>query len=266
MAAKSHNAARRKKRKQARRAALAAAAQQAAQAGHAAGVHHHLEGAADGGDSDDWETDGAVLSCFLTRCSAEHHTLHFMRSTCLMPGSVWPNPGLAQCQTSTCWSSAGEHASADEATEVHEAAASSHEGQLAYSSPCMALPCAKVKRVPALCARMLWLGLNMAQKAAQGRKRRMSLMRKLLADDARAEKYSMCIKTQDQIGSIPALNAFLPPILQARVLTVESTYLKRKRMTKMKGKRKRERKRGMLMEKRRPLRRMAVQRSPACAS
>ena len=29
--------------------------------GRATGAHHHLEGAADGGDSDDWETDGAVL-------------------------------------------------------------------------------------------------------------------------------------------------------------------------------------------------------------
>ena len=61
VAASSHNAARRKKRKQARRAARVTAAQQAAQAGQGTGAHHHLEGAADGGDSDDWETDGAVL-------------------------------------------------------------------------------------------------------------------------------------------------------------------------------------------------------------
>ena len=59
VAAKSHNAARRKKRKQARRANwAAAAAQRAAQADDSKEQAHHLEGTADGGESEDWETDG----------------------------------------------------------------------------------------------------------------------------------------------------------------------------------------------------------------
>ncbi len=59
VAAKSHNAARRKKRKEARRANwAAAAAQRAAQAEDSKEEGHHLEGTADGGDSEDWETDG----------------------------------------------------------------------------------------------------------------------------------------------------------------------------------------------------------------
>ena len=62
VAASSHNAARRKKRKQARRAAWkAAAAQRAAQGEHADKGAHHLEGVADGGGSEDWETDGIAL-------------------------------------------------------------------------------------------------------------------------------------------------------------------------------------------------------------
>ena len=57
--AKSHNAARRKKRKQARWAnQAAAAAQRAAQADHTKEEAHHLEGTADGGDYEDWKTDG----------------------------------------------------------------------------------------------------------------------------------------------------------------------------------------------------------------
>ena len=57
--AKSHNAGRRKKRKEARRASwAAAAAQRAAQAEHTKEEVHHLEGKADGGGSEDWETDG----------------------------------------------------------------------------------------------------------------------------------------------------------------------------------------------------------------
>ena len=59
VAAKSHNAARRQKRKQARRANwAAAAAQRAAQADESKEDPHHLEGTADGGDSEGWETDG----------------------------------------------------------------------------------------------------------------------------------------------------------------------------------------------------------------
>ena len=62
VAASSHNAARRKRRKQARRAAWkAAAAQRAAQGEHADKKAHHLEGVADGGGSEDWETDGMAL-------------------------------------------------------------------------------------------------------------------------------------------------------------------------------------------------------------
>jgi hypothetical protein len=62
VAAKSHNAARRKKRKQARRAAWEArqGAQQATQGAQADTAAHHLAGVADGGDSDDWQTDGDV--------------------------------------------------------------------------------------------------------------------------------------------------------------------------------------------------------------
>lgn len=61
VAASSHNAARRKKRKQARRAAWVARQEAAAQAGQGEPETHHLGGAADGGDSEDWETDGAIL-------------------------------------------------------------------------------------------------------------------------------------------------------------------------------------------------------------
>ena len=63
VAAKSHNAARRQKRKQARRANwAAAAAQRAAQADESKEDTHHLEGTADGGDSEGWETDGKAQS------------------------------------------------------------------------------------------------------------------------------------------------------------------------------------------------------------
>lgn len=62
VAAKSHNAARRKKRKQARWANRAAAAQ----ADHKEEEAHHLEGTADGGDSQDWETDGRARPSYNT--------------------------------------------------------------------------------------------------------------------------------------------------------------------------------------------------------
>ena len=61
VAASSHNAARRKKRKEVRRAVwAAAAAQRAAQADETGQNVHHLEGTADAGDSEDWETDGTA--------------------------------------------------------------------------------------------------------------------------------------------------------------------------------------------------------------
>ena len=153
VAAKSHNAARRKKRKQARRAARAAAAQQAAQARHGTGAQHHLEGAADGGDSDDWETDGAVLSRFPTSSVSAAEELHAF-------------PRLAQHQKLTCefplqasTRRKTRHLMITRQLLVHMKV--SLHSSFPMHGPCKAI---YVPAVCHLCADMLWLNLKISAR------------------------------------------------------------------------------------------------------
>ena len=106
---------------------------------------------------------------------------------------------------------------------------------------------------------MINSGLYMAQTGAQGREDDVD------SEDA-VDDNTHAVEVKVHTGPVLALNTFLPPMVQARVLMVESICLKRMTKRKTMRMRMRMRKRKRLMGRRTLLRRMREQRSPGCAS